>query len=306
MNKKPVDRSSDITDAENYGPWLAERLRQILEIHMDSFVAELGTEVAKWIIDDPDEVVLDFSRDPPWDCSGRPVATGRKLVEAIGLEGKISTFLEALTGEQRPSFLSGMGLFAESFEDLLCEKYQHLFSDRLVALLLADKSDPDVLAFVQWAEAVREREQDDPNSEEFGSLEEWVAYDDGSMFGVDVVNIIGIDAFRLPLERLMKFSVGEVLERWGTVARIELTREYKRKEEEWSKIEAELLHRAEIVGKWLPRFRLAVGGTNQFVRGDRKRVLQAFDRIGLVGEERREFVAGTFMWSNSLRQDLLN
>jgi len=223
MDKQPVDGPSDLADAEEYGPWLAERLRQTLETHMDSFVAELGIEVAKWIIDDPDEVVLDFSLDPPWDCSGSPVKTGRKLVEAIGLEAKISTFLDAHTSEQRPSFLSGMGMFSESFEDLLEKQYAHLFIDRLVALLLSDKSDQEVAAFVKWVDAVREREREDPNSEEFETLEEWIAYDAGSQFGVE--QIICIDAYNLPLERLQEFSVGEVLENWGEVARIELARE---------------------------------------------------------------------------------
>jgi hypothetical protein len=298
-----VDRTNPRYAESSWGEWLSRHLEALLDSHLTTFADELAMRVAEWLVEEPCEYQMDFSDDPPWDCSGRPVPTGRSLRLALGRGATVGQFLESYSWRQRPTYLSGMGLITETWGDWLLDEYEYAFEEPLVELLLADTSDPEVATFRQWA--TDRWEEEDPDRQNFTCLIEWVSDNSGSCFGADTENVLSLDSFYRPLAYLESMTVPEVMKQWGEGARQTLAARRAAEEEARAAAQEAAARRAEAIAYWMPRFRLAVGTSrSKFNRVDLHEVRIAMDRIGLHGDERRVFVQGTTMWSNSLRSDL--
>jgi hypothetical protein len=95
--------------------------------------------IAKWfasVILYKQHVVIDDSCNPPWDCSGQPKITGKLNLEDYD---KLEGFLEEYTGNSQATYVSGCGLYHETFEDDL----ENLVQEQVHTHMMADGAPND-------------------------------------------------------------------------------------------------------------------------------------------------------------------
>lgn len=106
---------------------MATEIRQLPPVA--EILLGLRPELAVWFayqILEGRKFEVDYSWDPPWDCSGHLKTSGNL---SLADYNQLFDFLDEYSGNSRPSFVSGCGMFHDSYRDDLTEVVsEHLWS----------------------------------------------------------------------------------------------------------------------------------------------------------------------------------
>ena len=143
-------REGNVMALETIEEGLRKVGKHLEQLRKDS-VADFVASVAEWLSYQmlfSTRMRVDHADDPPWDCSGRAVDTGKPYDPAA--YPLLVDFLAEYTGASTASFESGCGLWWNTHEDLLNEMATTAASDWLAdALASLRLADPDAFAVVR-------------------------------------------------------------------------------------------------------------------------------------------------------------
>lgn len=123
---------------------LIDALYFVYEKEKNNIIEELNTEIAYMYLFN-EKYELSHAFDPPWDCSGQVFLTGKKFMEKD--YDTVYDFLQELNGQQKASYVSGCGLYAETLENDVNEIIVDMCYDLLKKTIkLLEATNPEYLS----------------------------------------------------------------------------------------------------------------------------------------------------------------
>ncbi len=134
--------------------------------HLKDDAIMLASEIfSRWVLSG-NTYDVDYSLDPPWDCSGRIVKTPSTPSKRLSkYEGMGQWMEDCLMGESTPSYESGCGLYHDTFSHEVEDRVLSLAEGLLIEERGLDKNMEDVSELVGddavelWAEALESIEK---------------------------------------------------------------------------------------------------------------------------------------------------